>query len=345
VREFRIGYVPLVDAAVVVAAAERGFAEAEGLRFVLEREPSWATLRDKLMLGIVDAAHCLAPLAVATTLGLSPGGPVAMVAPLMLNLNGNAVTLSRSLWDALELADGAADPGKAARALGRVLRAREAAGKPPATFATVFPFSTHTFQLRTFLALGGIDPDRHVRITAVPPPYAAEALRSGVVDGFCVGAPWNSVAVEDGCGRIAALCSALTPDAPEKVIAWPRGRIPPEQARPLLRALRNAAAWCGDPTNRDDLAALLGGTRHLGIDAGLLRRILDGHLRVDRAGTVVDDPAYLRLGASQGTPTAAQADWILARLEEAGQVVRSPAIEAAARAVFTGSDIEYLQSA
>jgi ABC-type nitrate/sulfonate/bicarbonate transport system substrate-binding protein len=340
VRELRIGFVPLVDAAVVIVAAERGFAAAEGLTLILRREPSWATLRDELLLGIVDAAHCLAPLAVATSLGLSPGGPVPMVAPATLSLNGNAITLSRALWDELDLPAGSSDPADAARALGRVLRAREATGRAPATFATVFPFSTHTFQLRAFLSLGGIDPDRDVRITAVPPPYATDALRSGVVDGFCVGAPWNSVAVEAGCGRIAALCSALTPDAPEKVIAWPRGRLAPEDAHGLVAALRAAARWCGDRANHRDLAALLATPHYLDVDPGTLRAILVGHLRLDRGGAILDDPTYLRLGTAGEAPTAASAEWILSRMEEARQVQRTPAHEAAARAVFAGIGVD-----
>ncbi len=331
--ELRIGYVPLTDAAVVIAAAERGFATRHGLSLVLEREPSWATLRDKLLLGIVDAAHLLAPLAVATAVGLSPGGPVPLVAPFCLGLNGNAVTVSAALWAALA-AEGPIDgPAAVATSLGRALR-RRGAGRP-ATFATVFPFSFHTYQLRAFLRLGGIDPDRDVRITVVPPPYMVDALRAGAVDGFCVGSPWNSVAVESGIGRIASLGCHLMPDLQEKLLAAPRGRLAPSVTDALVAALAEAAEWCADPANGADLASLLGEARHLGIDPAILRRTLDGRLLADRDGTVLADPAYLRFGGDLHRPDPGQAARILALMAEAGQ--RAPADVAhaePARAVF-----------
>lgn len=320
VNALRIGYVPLTDAAVLIAAVELGFTAARGVPVILEREPSWATLRDKLVLGHLDAAHMLAPLAVATSLGLTPGASLPLVAPFALNLNGNAVTLSSALWR--ELADRGETGTAAALAarLAEAVRDRAARGAAPLTLATVFPFSTHTFQLRRLLALGGIDPDRGVRITVVPPPYMVEALRDGAADGFCVGSPWSGVAVEAGIGRIAVLGTDIMPDAPEKVLAWPRGRIAPDLGEALVSALVSAADWCGDARNRGELAKLLGAPRHLALDPDLIRRTLDGRLAIGEGGAVRSDPAYLRLGGALHRPDPAHGRWIHRHMAEAGQV-------------------------
>lgn len=330
-RELRIGYVPLVDAAVPIAAAELGFARRHGLTIGLAREASWATLRDKLVLGHVDAAHLLAPLAIATSLGLGPGPSRPLTAAFTLNLNGNAVTLSTALWHAMGEPGG--DLRSVQAAFGAVARARAAEGRP-LTLATVFPYSTHTYLLQLFVSGAGLDPERDVRISVVPPPYTADALGAGSVDGFCVGAPWNSVAVAAGTGRIAALGPDLVADAPEKVLAWPRGGIDGDIAGLLVAALKEAAEWCADPEHRPELARLLAEPRHLGLDAALLQRTLEGRLLLGRAGPEIRDPAYLRLGGTLHRPDPAQADWIVARMIASGQVAAEAGIGAAARAVY-----------
>lgn len=320
INPLRIGYVPLTDAAVLIAAVELGFTAARGVPVILEREPSWATLRDKLVLGHLDAAHMLAPLAVATSLGLTPGASLPLVASFTLNLNGNAVTLSTALWRELTDRGATGTPEALAARLAEAVRARAARGAAPLTLATVFPFSTHTFQLRRLMALGGIDPDRDVRITVVPPPYMVEALRDGAADGFCVGSPWNSVAVEAGIGRIAVLGTDIMPDAPEKVLAWPRGRVASDLGKPLVAALGEAAIWCADPRHHGELAVLLGAPRHLALDPDLIRRTLDGRLLMGPDGASRSDPAYLRLGGFLHRPDPAHGRWIHAQMAEAGQV-------------------------
>jgi NitT/TauT family transport system ATP-binding protein len=327
----RIGYVPLTDAAVLIAAAERGFAQRHGISLELEREPSWATLRDKLALGHVDGAHLLAPLAVAMVLGLGPTPVVPLTVPFLLNLNGNAVTVSTSLWaDMGEPGGGLAKRQVAFGVAGR----RRADGGHPFVLATVFPFSTHTHLLRRFLAGSGLDAGRDITITVVPPPYAAEALAKGAVDGFCVGSPWNSVAVAAGAGRIVALGSDLLRDAPEKVLALLRGRVEPEAVGGLVAALKEAAAWCGDPDNHEALAGLLAQRRHLGLDAGLILRSLSGRLLLGPAGPEIHAPDYLRLGGEMHRPGTGAADRILSEMEASGQVTLNPASRAIVGAMF-----------
>ena len=332
--EIRIGYLPLTDAAVVVAAAERGFAERHGLTITLAREASWATLRDRLALGHVDAAHILAPLAVATTLGLGPGPRMSLAVPFVLNLNGNAITVSSALWREMgEPAGGLAD---VQAAFGRAARERAGAGRP-LILATTFPYSTHTYLLRRFLAGAGLDPDADVSLTVIPPPYQARALAEGTVDGFCVGAPWNSVAVSAGAGRIAALGTDLVADAPEKVLAMPAGRLPDDAVATLVAALTEAAEWCAEPANRAELAALLAEPRHLGFEASVIERTLSGRMMLGPEGPESDDPAYLRLGGDLHRPDPSIADWILGEMEASGQAAPDDAMRRAARAMFERS--------
>ena len=195
--KLRIGYIPLVDAAALVVAADCGFAAAENLDIELVREVSWSNVRDKLNIGLFDAAHLLSPMAIASSLGIGHVR-VPIIAPFNLGLNGNAITVSPRLYAAWPTSPTAISPIPmvSARALGRVVAERKVRGAEPLTFGMTFPFSNHNYQLRFWMAAGGIDPDEDVRLVVLPPPYMVESLASGHVDGFCVGAPWNSVAVE-----------------------------------------------------------------------------------------------------------------------------------------------------
>ena len=192
------GIIPLLDCAPLVVAAEFGFAEKHGLKLELSREPSWASIRDKVTIGHLDCAHMLGPMVVASTLGV---GHVRtpLIAPMALGLNGNAITVSSALFDRLQdqgLDD--TDALSGARALKKVIEEDRKAGRPPLTFGVVFPFSTHNYELRGWLAGGGINPDFDVRLVVIPPPLMVANLDQGLIDGFCVGAPWNAVAVEAG---------------------------------------------------------------------------------------------------------------------------------------------------
>ncbi|GJE18034.1 CmpA/NrtA family ABC transporter substrate-binding protein [Methylobacterium marchantiae] len=323
-----LGYVPLVDAAGLVAAAELGFARAEGLTLDLVREPSWATLRDKLALGHLDGAHILAPLAIASALGLS-GPQTRLCVPMALNLNGNAITVSRPLWEAMEAADDEVDT--VAAAFARIAMRREREGRP-LTLGTVHPFSSHTYQLRIFAERGGLDFDAAIRLVVIPPPQIAEALRRELIDGFCVGSPWNSVAVAEGYGRIAVLCSELVPDCPEKVLALPESEA--EQCGPLVRALDRAGRWCADPGNTEELAALLAREAYLGVPAPILERALRGDVIVDPDGSHRRDPHFVRFGEPAHRPDSDQADWCIDQAGRAGQLTVLDDIRAAARAVY-----------
>jgi ABC-type nitrate/sulfonate/bicarbonate transport system substrate-binding protein len=284
-----VGFMPLLDCASLVVAAERGFAAEEGLDLRLVRETSWANIRDRLIVGHFDAAHMLAPMTVASSLGIGHI-KAPLIAPLSLGLGGNAITVSSPLWEAM-VREGAVagnfTPSQGA-ALKRVIEAR----RDPFTFGMVYPFSCHNYELRYWLAAAGIDPDRDVRLVVIPPPFLVDALRTGQIDGFCVGEPWNSVAVDAGVGAIVLPTTALWPLSPEKVLGcraeWAQRY--PEQLAGLLRAVYRAAQWVEDPENHTSVAQLLAEPRYVGISAGLLHRALAGYLPLHPGA----DPTRLR---------------------------------------------------
>ena len=332
----RIGFIPLVDAALLVAASELGFAEHEGLHLDLVREVSWANIRDKLNLGYFDAAHMLAPAAIASSLGLGHVR-VNTIAPVALGLNGNAITVSRGLHAMLgEAGDGdLADPAVSSRALSKLVRERARNGQAPLTFGHVFPFSSHHYQLRLWMQAGGVDPGRDVNLVVLPPPFMVQSLESGHLDGFCVGAPWNSLAVQADIGRILHFGTDIRRNCPEKVLGiraeWDRANS--EVTNGLVRAIATASRWCDDPTNFDELAGLLARSDVLGVPREIVRRIVAGNLAV-APGVVRSDRDYLVLRPGAIRPDPADAGWLFEQMVAAGQAAASDAGLSTAMAVY-----------
>ncbi|WP_332117795.1 CmpA/NrtA family ABC transporter substrate-binding protein [Azorhizobium caulinodans] len=344
-KRLSIGFIPLTDAAVLIAAAERGFAMAEGIEIELHKEVSWANIRDKVNVGLLDGAHMLGPLAIASSLGLGHVR-VPLVVPFALNLNGSAITIAKSVYAAMgETGGDLTSALGAAQALGKVVIARRERGEDPLTFAAVYTFSTHHYLIRHFLTAGGIDPDRDVRLVVIPPPFMAESLRNGLIHGFSVGSPWNSVAVDADVGRIAVLGAEIFGWVPEKVLGVHArfANAEPEVLHRLVRALNAAAAWCEDPANHADLARLLSEPRHLSLPADILRRTLDGRLHTAPGGVLRSHPDYLvlhREGANRPDPdhalwmyhqivAAHQGDWAPDAAREAISVYRPDIFDAA----------------
>lgn len=280
--EYRItaGFMPLTDSLLLVVAREKGFAGAEGVDLTLIKESSWANIRDRAAIGHFDVAHMLAPMPIAATLGLTPIA-VPMIAPMVMGLGGNAVTVSRSLWERIRAAGAPPDlrPEQVGKALARVTESTETKLR----FAVVHPHSGHNYELRYWLAASGIDPDRAVEIVVLPPPLMPDAIRTGGIDGYCVGEPWNTVAVASGAGRIATVKAAIWPRSPEKVLgvteSW--AVYNPEALGALLRAMYQAARWCGDDANHAEIAALMARSEYLGVPADLIGRALSGRLTVE----------------------------------------------------------------
>jgi ABC-type nitrate/sulfonate/bicarbonate transport system substrate-binding protein len=334
----RIGFIPLCDAAALIVAVDRGFTAAEGLDVELVREISWSNVRDKLNIGIFDAAHLLAPVAIASSLGLGHV-KVPIIAPFALGVNGNAITVSPSLHGALmAAADGdIADPLVSARALARVAAQRRVKGKEPLTFGMTFPFSSHNYGLRFWMAAGGADPDEDVRLVVLPPPYMVESLANKQVDAFCVGAPWNSVAVDLGVGFILHFVSEILGRATEKLLAV-RSRWAQENAEllsRLVRAHRRAAAFVEDTANRDEVTDILAAPNRIGVESEVVGRTLDGRIKIAPDGTVRASDRYLLVGRKGAArPDDVQAAWLYAQMVRWGQAPLSAEMLAGAKAVF-----------
>lgn len=324
----RLGFMPLLDAAIPIVASEMGFAERHGITIELVRETSWANIRDRLAIGHFEAAHALAPMPIAAALGLAPFD-APLIAPMMLGHGGNAITISDSLWHDLRIVAPVArvnDPVEMGAALKTLIAARAKAGLPPLVLAVVHPYSSHNYELRYWLAACGIDPDRDIRIAIVPPPFMPDALSSGRIDGFCVGEPWNTRAARLGPGRIILTKPAIWRNSPEKVLAlnagWAAQR--PDIARALLVAVLEAAHWCGAVENRAQVAALLGRPDRLDVPTADLLPALEGRLRMadDLEHSV---PDMLVFAANQANmPWKDHALWYLSQMWRWGQADPGP---------------------
>ncbi|MBR1232615.1 CmpA/NrtA family ABC transporter substrate-binding protein [Bradyrhizobium sp. AUGA SZCCT0182] len=329
-----IGFIPLVDASALIIAVDKGFAAAEGLDVTLTREVSWSNVRDKLNIGRFDAAHLLAPVAIASSLGLGHV-KVPIVAPFNLGLNGNAITISPALHAAImgEIDGDPRNPLVTAQALSRLVAARRKAGAEPLTFGMTFPFSTHNYQLRFWMAAGGVDPDEDVHLVVLPPPYMVDSLANGHVDAFCVGAPWNSVAVDLGVGHILHFVSDILVRAAEKVLAvrqsWSDKN--PEVLAALIRAASRAAHFVEQPDNRSEAAHILAKPEYIGVDAEVILRTLDGRLKISPDGKIRESSRYLLVGREGAArPDPAQAAWLYAQMVRWGQTaMRADALKTA----------------
>jgi nitrate/nitrite transport system substrate-binding protein len=233
--------------------------------------------------------------------------------------------------------EGMAPRPRTARPLKAVIAARRAAGAPPLTFAVVFPFSMHNYELRYWLAEAGIDPDRDLRLVVTPPPRMAARLASGEIDGFCVTAPWNALAVAQGTGEIAAYASEIWHVGPDKVLGltedWANRN--PRTLQALLRALMRAAAWCDEPGNRAELGSILAQPEFLDAPAEVVSQSLVGAppYGPDEPGeATLDYIIYHRYAAS--FPWRSHAVWFLTQMRRWGQVGPAVDIGAVAQAVY-----------
>jgi len=333
VTPISIAFLPLTDSAVLVAAREKGFAVEQDIDLNLVKSTSWATLRDRLVYGQVQAAHMLAPLAIAVTLGLSQHR-AALAAPFKLSVNGNALTMSTAFAAAL-------DPDLPRRIDDPVAAAHDFAGAIGLHFrkpiiGVVHRFSSHALMLRYWLAYAGVDPDRDLTLRVLPPSLMVEALRSGEIDGFIAGAPWASVATAEGIGEMVAGGARIWQHGVEKVLAfrtqWMESE--PDLVDRLLRALSRAAAWCDEPDNHAELAELLSDRRYVAQPAERIMPALSGNV-IPRLGepaiTVPDWLLFHRQAA--GFPWRSQALWIYS------QFVRWKMVEPSAKAERLAADV------
>lgn len=304
----RLGMVPLGDCAPIAVAAETGIFERHGLHVRVSKELGWASVRDKIFYGELDASQSIAGIALALGLGIG-NLRCGVGVPLILNLHGNAITLSTELNPA---AIGAGEG--LAKYLSHYWRKNR-----PLTLATPHRQSSHHILLHSWLRRHGVEPKRDAEIIFLPPALMPRHLKAGQIDGYCVGEPWNSAAILEGFGWCPATSAELSYGHPEKVLLV-SGRFLQEQQDKtiaLVTALLEACRLCQDPEFQDDLITILSQKNYTGASPDHLRNSFGGAFVTGR-GTVTEGPFHLFHGDSVNRPTSEKASWQLAGLRSIG---------------------------
>jgi ABC-type nitrate/sulfonate/bicarbonate transport system substrate-binding protein len=313
----RIGFVPLCDCAPVAMAHELGLFTAQGLRVELSREVGWATIRDKLVMRDLEAAHAPAAMVLGISLGIG-SFKVACVTALVLNLHGNAITLSNRLWQA-----GVRD----AASLRDYVRSERNGAL--LTFGVAFSCSSHNFLLQEWLRTGGLDPQREVNVVVVPPSQMAANLKASNLDGYCVGEPWNSVAVVQGAGWVTATSSNIAQRHPEKVLLVRAdfAQARPDEHRRLVAALRQACVFCEQPENREKVARTLASPKYLNTSKAAIRRSLSGPFKFSKDRVEPVPGFHIFSGLEVNEPGPDKAAWVRDSLVQSGVLPKSNGLD------------------
>jgi ABC-type nitrate/sulfonate/bicarbonate transport system substrate-binding protein len=329
VRAIRLGFVPLCDCAPLIMAQELGLYAVRGLKVELSREVGWATIRDKIVLRELEAAHAPAAMVLGISLGLG-SFKVPCATGLVLNLHGNGITLSNRLW-----MEGVRD--------GCTLRefARSRRNAATLTFGVAFACSSHNFLLQNWLRSAGLVPRRDVNIVVVPPPQLAANLKAGNLDGYCVGEPWNSLAVAQRAGWVAALSPELAPRHPEKVLLV-RAEFAESRAdehERLIAALIEACEFCQLPENRARVAEILADERYLNVSRETLERSLCGPFKLRAEQVAPAGELHVFAGPDVNEPGLDKAVWARQSLIEVALLASSTQLERARLASMFRADI------
>ncbi|MEB3337563.1 MAG: CmpA/NrtA family ABC transporter substrate-binding protein, partial [Leptolyngbyaceae bacterium] len=257
-----LGFIPLTDCAPIAVAQEKGLFQKYGLdQVVLNREPSWKAIAEGMRSGRLDAAQMVGGMPIAMTLGVGDQAPFPIVSALTMSRNGNAITLNKHLYD------------QGVRTLADFKAAIAKTPDKVHTLGVVHPASMHNLMLRYWLASGGIDPDRDVNITVIPPAQMVANLKAGNIDGYCAGEPWNARAVYEGLGFVIATDMDIWAGHVEKVLGvredWANQH--PQTHLALVKALLEACEYCDDRRNREEILELLCRPEYVGSDPAYTR--------------------------------------------------------------------------
>ncbi|KZN14832.1 CmpA/NrtA family ABC transporter substrate-binding protein [Marinomonas sp. TW1] len=322
----RIGFIPLIDCAPFVIAKEKGFFAAEGVSVTLSKEASWASIRDKVTFNILQGAHMLASMPIAASLGVGTL-KTAMQTSFTVSHNGNGITVGNTLYEALTKYVAHSSDIRNGVALKRYIEDRAKHSKPLLRFAVVYPYSSHNYQLRDWLARAGIDPDEEVQIVVIPPVKMIDSLKAGDIDGYCVGEPWNSLAVEAGVGHLLVTGYEIWGSTPEKVFgvnsSWAEQHELTHLA--VIRALEKACEWVDHPDNQTELLSILSHPDYLNCS---VEQLVYGFSAIKPKGKF-DWPmeAYQRFSGQEiNRPLPSYALWIMGQMHRWHQL---PSLEAA----------------
>jgi nitrate/nitrite transport system substrate-binding protein len=336
--ELKFGFIKLTDMAPLAVAYELGYFEDEGLYVTLEPQANWKVLLDRVITGELDGAHMLAGQPLAATIGFGTNAHV--VTAFSMDLNGNAITVSNEVWRAMKPHVPAGADGKPlhpirADALRPVVDSYRAAGKP-FNMGMVFPVSTHNYELRYWLAAGGIHPGYYsatdtsgqigadVLLSVTPPPQMPATLEAGTILGYCVGEPWNQQAVIKGIGVPVITDYEIWKNNPEKVFgvtaAWAEAN--PNTHLAVVKALIRAAIWldADDNANRREAVEMLARPAYVGADAAVIGNSMTGTFEYERGDkrAVPDFNVFFRHFATY--PYYSDAIWYLTQMRRWGQI-------------------------
>ena len=338
IEDLTLGFIKLTDMAPLAIAYERGYFEDEGLFVTLEAQANWKVLLDGVIDGNLHGAHMLAGQPLAAIIGF--GTKAHIVTPFVMDLNGNATTVSNEVWDMMRPAiasgaDGRPEHPISAAALRPALDAFADQGRP-FNMGMVFPVSTHNFELRYWLAAGGIHPgfysadnisgqiDAEVLLSVTPPPQMPATLEAGTISGYTVGEPWNQQAVAMGIGVPVATDLDIFPMRAEKVLGLRADFVEqnPNTVRALTRALIRAAMWLDaeNNTNRDEAVQIISRPNYVGADEQVLANSMTGTFEFEPGDVrpVADFNVFFRYNANY--PFLSDAVWYLTQMRRWGQI-------------------------
>ena len=339
--ELTFGFIKLTDMAPLAVAYENGYFLDEGLFVTLEAQANWKVLLDGVIGGQLDGAHMLAGQPLAATIGY--GTEAHIITPFSMDLNGNGITVSNTVWEAMKPniptnADGLPQHPISASALLPVVESYKAEGKP-FNMGMVFPVSTHNYELRYWLAAGGLNPGFYspddtsgqigadVFLSVTPPPQMPATLEAGTIDGYCVGEPWNQQAVAKGIGVPVITDYELWKNNPEKVfgITAEFAEENPNTTLALTKALIRAAIWLdeNDNANREKAVEILSRPDYVGADANVIAASMTGTFEYE-AGDIREVPdfnVFFRYNATY--PFYSDAVWYLTQMRRWGQIAES----------------------
>ena len=334
--DVKLGIIALTDCSSIILAHEKGLFKKFGINSTVSKGASWAAIRDSLTNGDIQATHMLLGMPIASSMGLGGAPKKPMVAPFILNRNGQAITLANSLKG--KVAD---DP----KALKPLVDAAKATGAPM-TFAMTFPPGTHAMWMRYYLAAGGINPGdaagagADVSLITVPPPQMVANMKVGKMDGFCVGEPWNAKTIAEDIGFTSITTQAIWKDHPEKVCAFTEEFTAknPKTVKAVLKALHEASVWLDKMENREEQANIVSAATYINCPPEtILGRLQGKYLMGD--GRKFKDPNYMIFSDRNcNYPQAKYAKWWLTQLRRWGFVEGAPDYEGVAKQVMR-SDI------
>jgi nitrate/nitrite transport system substrate-binding protein len=334
----KLGFIKLTDMAPLAIAKEKGFFAEEGLNVTLEPQANWKVLLDGVIGGQLDAAHMLAGQPLAATIGY--GTKADLIAPLSLDLNGNAITLSNKVYGKIEPAlkkgaDGKPEHPISAAVLKPVIAEYKAQGKP-FKMGVVFPVSTHNYELRYWLAAGGVQPGYYTpgdvggtvgaetTISVTPPPQMPATMEAGTIDGYSVGEPWNQAAVQKKIGVPVITDDEIWHDNPEKVLGLRKDFAEkyPATTAALLRAVIKAQQWldADGGKNRAEAVKILSQPNYVGADANVIAASMTGNFTFAPGDTRPAPGFNIFFEKNAGYPFYSDAIWYLTQMRRWGQI-------------------------